>query len=108
MADVRNVTIDQGTDVAIHIQVSNTIGGVLDLTGYTHNASYKRHSGSANSGTFTTAGYANGLLTLSLTDTVTANIESGVYIYEAKLINTGTSDVTRIQEGRMTVRGSAS
>jgi len=107
MADVRNVYIDQGTDVAIHIQVSNTTGGVLDLTDFTHNASYKRHPGSANSGTFTTAGYANGLLTLSLTDTVTATID-GIYIYEARLINTGTSDVTRVQEGRLIVKGSAS
>jgi len=106
MADIRNIAIDQSANVLIEINVSNTIGGVLDLTNYTSNGCIKRHYESANVAIFTTDQFANGLFTLSLTGDESANLAIDRHVYEATITHTGTNTTVRVQEGILMVKPS--
>jgi hypothetical protein len=102
MAIKANLTIDQGTDYSTTITLTDEEDGVVNLTGYTANAQLRKTYSSSNSVTFTTAvSDIQGLVTLSLTDTQTANITPGRYVYDV-ILTTG-SVTTRIVEGIVTV-----
>jgi len=102
---VRNITIEKSANLQIDIAVANTNGGVIDLTLYSANTCYKKHVGSANVGTITTTGYANGILRLELTGIETANIDVGRYVYETYVTHTSSNNTSRVQEGIITVNG---
>jgi hypothetical protein len=102
MAIKANLIIDQGTDYSTSITLTDDEDNVVDLTGYTADAQMRKTYSSSNSVTFsTTVVEAQGVLTLSLTDTQTANITPGRYVYDV-VITTG-STTTRIVEGIVTV-----
>lgn len=102
MAIKANLIIDQGTDYSTTITLTDEQDSVIDLAGYTANAQMKKTYTSSNSVTFTTVvSAAQGLVTLSLTDTQTANITPGRYVYD--VILTINSTTTRIVEGIVTV-----
>lgn len=102
MAIKANLIIDQGTDYSTTITLTDEQDSVIDLAGYTANAQMKKTYTSSNSVTFTTVvSAAQGLVTLSLTDTQTANITPGRYVYD--VIITINSTTTRIVEGIVTV-----
>lgn len=102
MAIKANLTIDQGTDYSTTITLTDEEDNVVNLTGYTANAQLRKTYSSSNSVTFTTAiSDIQGLVTLSLTDTQTANITPGRYVYDVLL--TVNSTTTRIVEGIVTV-----
>ena len=42
MAQVANIYIDQGTDFQIAVDVTDAVGDVLDLTGYTESAQLRK------------------------------------------------------------------
>ena len=102
MANVVNQFIDKGADVtlSVNVYVSNAI---VNLSTYTASASFRKHYDSANSIAFTCNGYANGLLTMTLTASQTANIEGGKYVYDAK-ITSSANVVTRVIEGILTIK----
>ena len=74
MAIIANIFIDQGTDFSITVDVTDSAGNVLDLTGYSAAAQIRKtYSSSSTSATFTSShNNAGGAVTLSLTDTQTA------------------------------------
>ena len=105
MAVARNLTIDRGANVEIDIAVSSN-GSPINLTGYTANATFKKHHGSANTSTMTTEGYANGVLRVTMTAEESAAVSPEIYVYEVKMTHTASGTVTRIQEGLLTVKPS--
>lgn len=102
MAIKANLIIDQGTDYSTSITLTDEDENVVILEGYTANAQMRKTYSSSNSVTFTTAiAAAQGVITLSLTDSQTANITPGRYVYDV-ILTTGTT-TSRIVEGIVTV-----
>jgi hypothetical protein len=104
MAAVSNLYIDQGADFSTTISLTDSNGDILSLTGYSATGQIRKTYGSSTvSATFGAAGQ----ITLTLTDTVTAAMDSGRYVYDV-LITDSSGDKTRILEGHATVTPSVS
>ena len=104
MAILANIFIDQGTDFSITVDVTDSAGDVLDLTGYTSSAQIRKtYSSSSVSETFTSSiSAAAGQVTLSLNDTQTTGLESGRYVYDLN-VTSGGGQTTRVVEGQAIV-----
>ena len=104
MAIIANIFIDQGTDFSITVDVTDTSGGALNMSGYSAAAQIRKTYGSSTvSSSFTTSiAEASGQVTLSLTDTQTTALESGRYVYELN-VTSGGGQTTRVVEGQAIV-----
>ena len=104
MAIIANLYIDQGTDYTITVDVTDSAGDVLDLTGYTATAQVRKtYTSSSLSATFTTSiNAAAGQVTISLTDTQTSALQAGRYVYDLN-IQSGGGVKTRVIEGQAVV-----
>jgi hypothetical protein len=104
MAIIANLYIDQGTDYTITVDVTDSAGDVLDLTGYTATAQVRKtYTSSSLSATFTTSiNAAAGQVTISLTDTQTSALQAGRYVYDLN-IESGGGIKTRVIEGQAVV-----
>jgi len=103
MAIKANLIIDQGTDYSTSINLTDADGNVINLSGYTANSQIRKTYSSSNSVAFTTSlDAANGVITLSLTDSQTANLVAGRYVYDV-IVNATNSVTSRILEGIVTV-----
>ena len=104
MAIIANIFIDQGTDFSITVDVTDTSGGALNMSGYSAAAQIRKTYGSSSvSSTFSTSiAEATGQVTLSLTDTQTTALESGRYVYDLNVTSSG-GQTTRVVEGQAIV-----
>jgi hypothetical protein len=104
MAIIANLYIDQGTDYTITVDVTDSAGDVLDLTGFTATAQVRKtYTSSSLSATFTTSiNAAAGQVTISLTDTQTSALQAGRYVYDLN-IQSGGGVKTRVIEGQAVV-----
>jgi len=104
MAIIANIFIDQGTDFSITVDVTDTSGGALNMSGYSAAAQIRKTYGSSSvSSTFSTSiAEATGQVTLSLTDTQTTALESGRYVYDLN-VTSGGGQTTRVVEGQAIV-----
>lgn len=104
MAIIANIFIDQGTDFSITVDVTDTSGGALNMSGYSAAAQIRKTYGSSTvSSSFTTSiAEATGQVTLSLTDTQTTALESGRYVYDLN-VTSGGGQTTRVVEGQAIV-----
>jgi len=110
MATISNIFINQHADFSTDVTISDSNGSALDLTSYTALAQVRKTYESTSATSFTAtfdSDRTTGKITLSLTDTQTAALESGRYVYD--LLITGVSgDKTRVVEGIATVNPSVS
>ena len=104
MAIIANLYIDQGTDFSVTVDVTDSAGEILELSGYTASAQIRKtYSSSSVSATFSTSiSELSGQVTLSLTDTQTSAIEAGRYVYDLN-ISSGGGTTTRVIEGQAIV-----
>ena len=104
MAIIANIYIDQGTDYSITVDVTDSAGDVLNLSGYTASAQIRKtYSSSTISETFSTSlAEATGQVTLSLTDTQTSGLSSGRYVYDLNITSSG-GNTSRVIEGQAIV-----
>ena len=104
MAIIANIFIDQGTDFSITVDVTDTSGGILNMSGYTASAQIRKTYGSSTvSATFgTSISEATGQVTLTLSDTQTTALESGRYVYDLNVTSSG-GQTTRVVEGQAIV-----
>jgi hypothetical protein len=103
MAIKANIVIDQGTDFTAVVDVVDTTGVTYDLEGYTVAAQMRKNYTSSAATTFVaTHNGVGGAITLSLTNTVTAALEPGRYLYDVEITSEG-GVVTRVVEGIATV-----
>ena len=105
MAVAQNLSFDQGANNSFQTDVVDSNGAAIDLTLYTAHAYFKRHTESTNTTSFTTVGYANGLLIMSLNWVNSANTPEGIYTYVVKVTHSVSNTTTRIQEGLLTLKG---
>ena len=104
MAIIANLYIDQGTDFSITVDVTDSAGDVLNLSGYTASSQIRKtYSSSSVSETFSTSiAEATGQVTLSLTDTQTTGLSAGRYVYDLT-ITSGGGATSRVIEGQAIV-----
>ena len=103
MATRVNIIIDQGTDFSTAINLTDSSGVDLNLTGYSAASQIRKTHSSSNSTAFTcTLTTANSTLTLALNNSVTAAMSAGRYVWDAELTNSS-GTVSRILEGMVTV-----
>ena len=108
MAAIANLTVDQGTSFTSDVTVKDANGNAFDLTGYT--ATAKMAKGYASTRTRTTitttiaADATTGVVTLSLSSTVSAALDAERYVYDLEITQTSSGNVTRVIEGIITVR----
>ena len=102
MAIKANLVIDQGADYSTTVTLTNENGDVVSLNDYTVSAQIRKTYSSSNSVSFATSVNEElGEIMLSLTDTQTANIAAGRYVYDVFITNSGIT--SRIVEGIATV-----
>ena len=110
MATISNIFINQHADFSTTVTISDSNGSALDLSSYTALAQIRKTYESTSATSFTAtfdSDRTTGKITLSLTDTQTAALESGRYVYD--LLITGVSgDKTRVVKGIATVNPSVS
>ena len=104
MATIQNITIDQDADYTETLTVKDSTGTVVDLTGLTITASMRKNHLSVTKTDFTTATVSAtaGTCTITLTDTVTAVLNEGRYVWDL-VTATGAGIKTRRIEGRATI-----
>ena len=98
-----NLTVEQGTDFISTFTIKNPDGTVLPLTGYTATAKLAKHSSASSTTSFQTSiTAATGKVTLTLTNSVTADLAPGRYYYDVVIGKFGGS-ITRVIEGMVLV-----
>ena len=110
MATISNLFIDQDADFTTTVTINDSVGSALDLTNYTALAMIRKTYASSTSTTFTStfaSDRTTGQITISLTDTQTAALESGRYVYDL-IITDSSGTKTRVVEGIATVNPSVS
>ena len=97
-------TLEQGTTFSREITVQDS-GSAMNLTGYTPRMQMRpTHDSSTIALTFTASvsNASQGKIQLSATDSATAAVEEGIYVYDLE-IESSSSGVTRLMEGKVTV-----
>jgi len=86
-AAVLNLTIEQGTDFEAKFTVRNKNGAPLNLLSYTASSLLRKHYGASTYNSFITTflDRANGKIAISMTDTESANLSEGRYVYDVVL-----------------------
>lgn len=110
MATISNLFIDQNADFTTTVTINDNTGSALDLTGYTALAMIRKTYQSTTATTFTSTFVSprtTGQITISLTDTQTAALEAGRYVYDL-VITDASGNKTRVVEGIATVNPSVS
>ncbi|NDG31544.1 hypothetical protein EB118_15935 [bacterium] len=104
MAIKTNLIVDQGSTFVTTLALTDANNIPIDLNLYTFSGQLRKHYTSSNSVSFTVTGSGNtGVLTLSLSANATANIVAGRYVYDVEIVESSSSNVTRVVEGIVTV-----
>lgn len=111
MAQYEEFTVDQGSDVAIELHLTDIYGNPKDLTVYSVAAKMKKNYNSDSSDTVDfnciVANPATaGIVTLSLTNTQTDSLKTGRYLYDVEISfsdSDNESIIERVLEGRIQV-----
>lgn len=100
-----NLTIDQGSDWAITLTVSEN-GTAKNLTGYSARAQLRpTKTSSTKSADFvcTVTNAAGGVIKMELSNSVTSALTSGMYYYDLEIYTNNDALVTRLIEGQATL-----
>ncbi len=105
MAVISNLTVDQGATFTAEVAVSDTNGGILDLTGYTASGQIRKTYTSSTAIEFTATidSPTTGKVNIGLTASQTGAMKPGRYVYDVEITNDGGTTVTRILEGQVEV-----
>lgn len=104
MAIKANLTVDQGSSFVTTLTLTDSDDIPINLDLYTFSGQIRKHFTSSTSTPFTISGNgATGILTLSLSANSTANLVSGRYVYDVEIVESSSSNVTRVVEGIVTV-----
>ena len=102
MAIKTNLTVDQGANFVYNIYLIDSDGNPFNISGYSGNAQIRK---TYTSSSYTTMNVniagSNGIITLSMNSTTTANLSNTRYVYDLELSSNNV--VSRIVEGIVTV-----
>jgi hypothetical protein len=104
VAAYTELNIEQYATFSTSLNVEDTNGDAINLTGYTASSQIRKsyYSSTANNFTATITGTANGEITLSMTAANTALLSPGRYLYDL-VITAPTGAKTRVVEGIVNV-----
>ena len=104
MATIQNLTVDQDADFTQTLTIKDSTGTVVDISGQTVTSKMRKTHLSTSATSFTTAIVSGtaGTCSITLTDTVTAALTEGRYVWDLTTTD-DTGLVTRRLEGRVTV-----
>ena len=87
MATKANLVIDQGATFSTDLTLTDDIGDLLILSGYSANSQIRKwYTSSSPSATFETQiNVQSSVITLSLTASQTSNLVAGRYVYDVEL-----------------------
>jgi hypothetical protein len=102
-----NISIDQGASFNTQINLNYANGSSINLASYSAKAQIRKTYTSANTYSFTTAVYANGLLTLALSSNTSNSMSYGRYVYDVIVKDSG-GYTSRVIEGQVTINPSVS
>jgi hypothetical protein len=105
MAYIANLYIDAGTSFSSDVTVQNSDGSIFNLANHTAQGKMSKGHSNANARiNFDITVYENdGIVMISLTPAITAQLEDGRWVYDVQITNTVDSTVTRVVEGIITV-----
>jgi hypothetical protein len=111
MAQQRDLIIDQGTDITVELHLKEQNGSAKDLSGHDVRGKIKKNYNTTDSdqifdwlaGIQTPS--ADGIATLTLTNSITDTMKPGRYVYDVELVSGDSNDpvVERILEGKINV-----
>ncbi len=103
MAIIANLTVDQGSSYVNTIDLQDSNGLPLNVTGQLFRAQFRKSYQSTNLTDFicTVTSASGGNISIALTADVTRNIKAGRYVYDVEMYNTGSSTCTRLREGQI-------
>jgi len=104
MAIYSNLTIDQGSNFLAYVDITDSEGNALNLTGYTVAGQIRKTYSSSTAVNFSAAvnSAVNGTISLTLSDTVTNGMKAGRYVYDVEILSNSGSR-TRVLEGQVEV-----
>ena len=107
MASISNIFIDQGATFTTTVTVTDSNGDAVNLSGYSVAAQIRKTflSSTATAFTATISNASSGEITISLSPTQTAALESGRFVYDVVITASGGTK-TRVVEGQVTVNPS--
>ena len=105
MAVYSDISVDQGADFSAEVVVDDSDGTLANLTGYTVAGQIRKTYTSSTAVNFVciVSGASTGEITISLSNTVTAAMKPGRYVYDVEITKTSTGYKTRVIEGQVTV-----
>lgn len=102
MARKLNIVMDQGSDFTVSFNVTGSDGLPLDMSAYTGSSQMRKNYATSNSTSFDVTLTSNGVVTLHLDSSNTANIVPGRYLYDVEITDVFDNDF-RVIEGIVTV-----
>lgn len=105
MAVYSNLTVDQGADFSIGVDVADTDGNALNLTGYTAAGQIRKTYSSTTAVDFTVSVRSPataGILDVSLTNAQTNAMKAGRYVYDIEITSSG-GIKDRVIEGQLEI-----
>jgi len=110
MPGTRNIEIYQGDTYVHQVTLKNSANAVINITSRTYSGQIRKRRSSGTisatiAATFSTeiTDGANGVVVFSLTPNITANLRSGIYVYDFQELNGAT--ITTILTGNATITG---
>ena len=112
MATYEDLEFDQGSDIAVALELQDTNGDIKDLTNHSVSAKMKRTYSSTDASDIQAfnaiipAPPTSGKITLSLTNTISAALRKGRWVYDVEISHSDSASNTikeRILEGHITV-----
>lgn len=110
MAEYEKFDIDQGSDIAIQLDLVDQNNNKKDLTNFSAAAKMKRtfNSDSSDTTTFSAAitDADDGVVTLSLTNAQTSALKVGTYVYDVEISfqdSASNTIIERVLEGKIRV-----
>jgi len=98
--------IEQGTTFTSDLTLDDVNGNHYNLTGFSVSSQARRSYYSTNATITFNASIvdaSNGVIRLTANSTVTANVKPGKLVYDVRLIENSSNNVTRILEGQIFV-----
>jgi hypothetical protein len=105
MAVYSNIVIDQGADYSASIDVTDSDGDTIDLSGYTGVGQIRKTYSSSTAVDFTVSiasPASAGTLNIGLSNTQTNAMKAGRYVYDVEITNSG-GVKTRVLEGQVEI-----
>ena len=104
MAVYSKLTADQGSDFAAKVQLVDATDSNIDLTGYTITASIKKSYAATTvyPVTVNLIDITGGVISINVTNTVTASMKAGRYVYDVVAVASGGTR-TRVLEGQFEI-----